>query len=154
MLHYLRAIIPQDLSLLTRDNFDLFPKPELLDDISLLLILHNKYRNVKYPLSLNNKLIKSAQQHAEWMAKNNILDHYENGISNIDRARSVGYNSYYVGENIAEGTTTPAKTMQLWMKSYWHKVNILNYYYKDVGFGVAKATNGITYWCTDFGAIF
>lgn len=107
------------------------PSP-IPEEIKQLFDLHNQERDKLglKPLTLNNKLNIAAQKHSDWMAKNNSWN--------------------MIGENIASGQKNPQQVMQSWMNSSGHKANILNSKFKDVGFGIASASNGMKYWTTDF----
>lgn len=63
------------------------------------------------------------------------------------RIEAAGYPSP-AAENIAKGSTTPAQTMEMWMNSAGHRVNILNCSYKKLGVGLD--TDGWS-WVQDFG---
>lgn len=114
-----------------------------------LLLLHIKERNA--PLDTNPKLMIAAQKHAEWMAKNNILSHTgENNTQPWDRALKEGYHYVKIGENIATGSDDVNDVMKRWMKSTWHRRNILSDY-QEVGIGVASNKN-TTYFVVLFGS--
>jgi uncharacterized protein YkwD len=112
--------------------------------------LHNqerRRRNVPL-LNRNVKLDRAAQDHNDWMIKNNRLSH---GKDVGERVRKQGYNWSWVGENIAMGYKTPETVMSGWMDSSGHRANILNGRFKDVGFGVTQDSQGRWWWTTDFG---
>ena len=119
-----------------------------------LLKLHNSERQQKKinSLSINPDAMKSAQKHADWMAKKNKLSHTGEGNSQPwDRIEG---NWSSVGENIAYGADTPEEVVSMWMKSTGHKKNILSKDYNGVGFGISyhidKNGNKIKYWCAVF----
>lgn len=123
------------------------------DWMQRLLILHNSARPFNYSLALNSALIRAAQSYAEVMAAHpNQFSHGEAG-TDVDRANKAGYNSTYVGENIAEGAVNEANAFNMWRASPGHYANIVNMNYKDVGFGVASSSDGTKYWCASFGRI-
>lgn len=118
-----------------------------------LLRLHNGLRPSNYSLRLNSQLVKGAQDYANFMAAHpNELSHTENGTE-IDRANKAGYNSVYIGENIAEGAVTESDVFNLWRNSPAHYANMVNANYKDVGFGLASSSDGRKFWCALFGRI-
>lgn len=122
-----------------------FGKKELLD-------LHNKERS-RYGKSLftiDEKLSSAAQKHAEWMAKNRILSHTGANRSSVKDRVGSGYIIY--GENIAYGQRTEKDVVRAWMNSSGHRKNILNNYFKRIGFGYSKTSNGVIYWCVVFAA--
>jgi uncharacterized protein YkwD len=127
-----------------------------------VIALTNSYRTKHglQPLTLNLNLSKSAQVHSQDMALNDFFSHTgSNGTKVSDRAKTAGYQSSYVGENIAAGYITAEEVVRGWMNSPGHRENILNPNYKEVGIGyhyLANDTGEInynTYWTQDFGAI-
>ena len=110
----------------------------------ILLKLHNFERSSRsiQSLELDNDLNKYAQNHAEYMAKNNILRH--SNISVLLKDHNA------CAENIASGQRTPEDVVNAWMSSYGHKSNILSPDYKHVGFGYFSI-EGKIYWCAVFG---
>lgn len=111
------------------------------------------------PLALNEKLNRSAQFHAEFMADNDCFDHLCPNEANLrKRVRDAGYEWRAVAENIAAGQDDPAKVVASWMKSPGHRVNILNPRYREIGIGyVLLDRDGGKeqwrhYWVQNFGA--
>jgi hypothetical protein len=105
-------------------------------------------------LSLSPKLGNAAQKHAEDMATNLYFSHTgQNGSSVSDRTKAVGYESGFVGENIAAGGSTPAETMNQWMNSQGHRENILRKEYQAIGFGYSfdNTSEYEHYWVQVFG---
>jgi len=85
-------------------------------------------------LSLNNQLSSSAQLHAEYMAKTNDFAHTTKAWLKFDtRIRNAGYNWTYMWENIAWNQKTVNQVMGAWMNSPWHKDNILDKNFKEIG---------------------
>lgn len=110
---------------------------EPLDNASLLT-LHNQQR--KKPLIVNPRLQIRAQQHADWMARNDSLQH-----SGLDIR---GFT--FLGENIAAGQEKTREVMKDWLSSPGHRRNIKNNSFSQVGFGSAKNAEGVRYWCVIF----
>jgi uncharacterized protein YkwD len=111
-----------------------------------LLENHNKERvsrKIK-PLNLNQILCDYAQKHAEKMAKSNNL--YHSKMSDLSKA--CGKST--VAENIAWGQENEKSVVNGWMKSTFHRWNILEENYSNVGFGYAKDKNERIYWCAVF----
>ena len=108
-----------------------------------LLDLHNKERNARRlsPLTTDVSLNAAAQQHAEWMAKHNKLEHQS--LHKFMKDWNIA------GENIAKGQKTEEEVMYSWMHSSGHRANILNKNYTHVGFGKAPSDDGL-YWATVF----
>lgn len=124
------------------------PTPTPGNFVDQLLALHNSHRQSigLKPLVLNNILNQAAQNHSNWMRKNNNLSHDENGVDPGDRLTKLGYRWKTYGENIAMGYTTPSAVFAGWLSSSGHRRNIENPAFLEVGFGLAG-----TYWTTDFG---
>jgi uncharacterized protein YkwD len=130
--------------------------------IEEVVTLTNFYRS-QYdlqPLTLNIDLSESAQLHSEDMALSDFFSHTgSNGSKVSDRTELAGYESSYVGENIAAGHITAEEVVRGWMNSPGHRENILNANYTEIGVGyhyLANDTGEInynTYWTQDFGAV-
>lgn len=111
-----------------------------------LLELHNVAR--KSPLKMHLLLDQAAQDHADWMAKNNKCSHTGvNGSSPFDRIKKEYMTA---GENVAAGQETPNEVVIDWLNSPGHKANIVNKRFKFAGFGIAISKNGTIYWCACF----
>lgn len=112
-----------------------------------LIELHNEYRSKgvlgQKPLTKNAKLMVYAQEHAEWMAKNNRMRH-----SSMSKVMKLGFSM--AGENIAWGQTSEESVMSGWMWSPGHRANIMGTSYDSIGVGAA-VRNGRIYWCAVFG---
>jgi len=114
------------------------------------IILHDLHNNVRSSkLIVNDKLMDTAQKHADYMALYGMSHSGYNGSSIGDRIIQSGYNYSSCGENIAEGYITVESVFDGWMRSPGHKRNILNTNYKDVGYGIASSNNRV-YWCVVF----
>ncbi|MGB3760758.1 MAG: CAP domain-containing protein [Rivularia sp. (in: cyanobacteria)] len=144
----------------TPQSADSFPTINPL--IEEVVVLTNSYRTQHdlQPLTLNIDLSESAQVHSEDMALGDFFSHTgSNGTRVSDRTTSAGYQSSYVGENIAAGYITAEEVVRGWMNSPSHRENILNANYQEIGVGyhyLANDTGEInynTYWTQDFGAI-
>jgi uncharacterized protein YkwD len=110
------------------------------------------------PLSLNRNLAKSAQYHADFMARNDCFAHRcakEPPLA--QRAKNAGYGYRGVAENIAGGSPTPAEVVEGWMNSPGHRANILHPEMREIGIGYAllnEDTGRETwrhYWVQNFG---
>lgn len=118
-----------------------------------LLQLHNEARakHGKPPLTLNDKLCKSAKAHADHMVKVNKLAHMLIGDgSPSDRITKAGYQWSSLAENIAWGQQDAKEVTQAWMDDIPHRMNILSRN-KEMGAAMAQTENGRAYWCVDFG---
>lgn len=131
----------------------------LIDEV---VSLTNDYRILEglQPLTLNNSLSNAAQTHSQDMAYNDFFSHTgSTGTTVSDRTTSAGYDSYYVGENIAAGHITAEQVVQGWMNSPGHRENILNPNYTEIGVGYYYLENDTgevnysRYWAQNFGAV-
>lgn len=87
-------------------------------------------------LKLQNQLNTTAQLYAEEMAKNDHFSHEgKNGSTVISRTAIQGYKWKSIGENLAMGTEKVSLAMDMWMNSAWHKANILNKDFQELGVG-------------------
>jgi len=104
------------------------------------------------PLTWNDMLASAAGEHAIDMYRNNYFDHTSiNGQTLQDRLFAAGYSykgyqSYAIGENIAEGQQTIAEVIAGWFKSVGHCKNLMNPGFKEIGVFEYRH-----YWVQDFG---
>lgn len=127
------------------------PKPEPKPEFENFLVeLHNEYRRKhgKTPMKANDKLMKAAQLHADWMQKNRKMSHSEGwfGPNIAKRISNQGYRANSYGENVAWGQKTESEVMAVWINSRPHRMNILGNFDH---IGVGRAGN---YWCCVFGS--
>lgn len=109
-------------------------------DSRSLVALHNQEREKEglKPLSLNSKLVESAQTKAKAMLASDCWDHYcPNGKSPWDFFDDAGYDYIYAGENLAEGFSDNQKVFNAWMNSKTHKENILRPEFTEIGISIA-----------------
>jgi uncharacterized protein YkwD len=93
------------------------------------------------PLTVNELLIQTAQQHAEYMDRKQALSHLGVGQTTFDqRIHSVGYSFSTAAENVALGAVDAAGVVKMWMDSPPHRANILNDKVTDVGLGISPKT--------------
>ncbi|GDY25055.1 MULTISPECIES: CAP domain-containing protein [unclassified Agarivorans] len=107
------------------------------------------------PLSSNLSLQLAAEEHSTNMANYNFFSHTGlDGSSPSSRARGQGYNSSYVGENIAAGNRTLDDAMSSWLKSSGHCSNIMSANYTELGAGMSENSSSTygQYWTQVFGA--
>lgn len=105
-------------------------------------------------LAVNPKLMQAAQIQADQMTKLDRMQHDLPGAQYPDlasRARAVGYNFAWFGENIAYNYPDPEGVMQGWMLSSGHRANILNPDYTEMGAAVAFNAQGRPYFAQVFG---
>jgi uncharacterized protein YkwD len=110
--------------------------------LELMVIEENiiKYTNAQRQryglpaLVMDENLVRSARQHAIWMASNRTLQHTRQ----------------MVAENIAMGYHSSHAAVQGWMNSSGHRANILNGSYRRIGVAAYQAHDGSIYWCQQF----
>lgn len=120
-----------------------------------LVSLHNAIRidNQLGLLTPNSALDVAAQEHAEWMAANDVMSHTgENGSTYQERADAAGFVGG-VGENVAVGQDSPSRVMPQWMGSPPHRENILYGPYVHIGIGYRYVKGSVYehHWCVLFG---
>jgi uncharacterized protein YkwD len=99
------------------------------------------------PLTVNRRLMNSAQAHSVLMARTNKLSH-DGWIEGIMRA---GYSGFFLGQNAAVQARSPESVVAAWVGSPGHLKNILNPNYKDSGVGCIRDARGRSWWTQDFG---
>lgn len=118
-----------------------------------LLDAHNAARAARNlpPLRLDPRLCAAAQRHAEAMAARGVLSHTGLGdLSLWERIARSGYHYSEAAEAAAEGQPTAAAVVAAWMEDPPHRANVLGDY-ADLGGGMACGSNGVLYWCCDYG---
>ncbi len=108
------------------------------------------------PYALNAQLTKSAQAHADDIARTQQYGHVGSDGSNTQqRVERAGYGKYSwgfrVGENWAHYSSV-ANAFAMWMDSTPHRNNILHAYYREIGIGIAPTRVGLFVFVIDFGA--
>lgn len=125
-----------------------------------VLKLTNEFRkqNGLKALALDNNLGKAARQYSQTMAAGDFFAHQgKDGSSPADRAKRAGYETGFVGENIAAGYRTPEDVVNGWIKSPGHRANMLNTQYNEIGLGYyflqndTGSVNYNSYWTQLFG---
>ena len=125
-----------------------------------VLRLTNEFRekNGRKPLVIDQNLEKAADDHSKNMAQQDFFSHTgKDGSRPWDRAEDAGYESRFVGENIAAGYRTPEDVVQGWIDSPGHRANMLNPDYNEIGLGYyfqqndTGSVNYNSYWTQVFG---
>lgn len=131
-----------------------------------ILRLTNEFRAKKHkcgdveydpapPVTWNNKLATSAQNHAEDMAKFSYLSSTSlDGRTYTQRIEELGYYWSSAAENVARGQFTPGQVMYKWLYSTTSKAchSIMSPKFTELGVGYAKnSTDRGYYWVQDFG---
>ncbi|CAG8450954.1 2485_t:CDS:2 [Dentiscutata heterogama] len=120
------------------------------DRTKMLNLVNAERRKVNLPdLRLDSQLNNAAQKHTDYMARTNILSHYENSQDPGVRIKAQGYNWSTYGENIAQGQLTEDEVMKAWMSDPPHRDNILGKMFKHLGVGYSSQGN---FWTQDFAA--
>ena len=110
------------------------------------------------PLAVNNYLMQSAQNHANWIAAGNPGGHTgEGGSSALDRAIAVGYGAgqtVFVTENWARGVNLSVTSCiyDMWNDAA-HMNNMLTTRHNEFGAGVALDQQGMTVYVVNFGHV-
>ena len=110
------------------------------------------------PLAVNNYLMQSAQNHANWIAAGNPGGHTgEGGSSALDRAIAVGYGegqTVFVTENWARGVNLSVTSCiyDMWNDAA-HMNNMLTTRHNEFGAGVALDQQGMTVYVVNFGHV-
>ncbi|MAZ04243.1 MAG: hypothetical protein CMN56_14010 [Sneathiella sp.] len=110
------------------------------------------------PLTPDDRLMQSAQQHSDFMDKAKTLTHQgENEPPFDQRIRNAGYVSSYEEENIAWTTGGAQEVVKLWMGDKPHRDNILNPKITNLGLGISPPENTgdastARYWALDLAA--
>lgn len=122
--------------------------------------LTNQYRTSQglAALSLDLDLQEAAQQHSQNMAVGDFFNHVgQDGSTVQSRALNAGYESGWVGENIAAGYTTAAEVVNGWINSPSHRANLLDPNFNELGIGyyfLSEDPGSVTahsYWTQVFG---
>ena len=87
-------------------------------------------------LSAHGALTCAARVHSKDMVDRDYFDHTNpDGLLPWDRMDLAGYDWSAAGENIAAGNATAAATVQQWMDSDGHCVNIMSGEFEEIGVG-------------------
>ena len=119
------------------------------DDTDTVVALVNEEREEAgcSPVTVDDRLASAAQDHSQDQADMRKMTHTGSDGSTVgERATRAGYKWRKIGENVASGTTSPERAMQLWMNSSAHRENILNCAFRHIGVGRVGG-----YWTQDFG---
>lgn len=116
------------------------PEPSPFSDVALeLLRLHNAARAGNGEiLQLDPALVLFAENWATRMTKIGMIH---------SRLQFAGSRK---AENIAAGQKSAESVMSAWMTSRGHRRNIMNPVLSRAGFGMAKSSRGMPYWCAVF----
>jgi uncharacterized protein YkwD len=105
------------------------------------------------PLTMNPRLMKAAQLHAEQMVARGQMAHDLPGArypQTEDRLAAVQYRWLGYAENVAYGQPHPASALDSWMDSSGHRRNILDPSMTELGTGFARDRSGRPYYVQVF----
>jgi uncharacterized protein YkwD len=104
------------------------------------------------PLTMDPNLRCAARVHTKDMADRDFFDHDNpDGDGPSERMEAAGYDGRTWGENIAGGRATAEETMEQWMNSPGHCVNIMGEDYTLIGVGYYPGGEYRHLWTQTFG---
>jgi uncharacterized protein YkwD len=104
------------------------------------------------PLTMDPSLQCAARVHSKDMADRDFFDHDNpDGDGPSERMEEAGYDGRGWGENIAAGRSTAEDTMEQWMNSPGHCVNIMGENYTLIGVGYYAGGEYGHLWTQTFG---
>lgn len=113
-------------------------------DSAIVLKWTNQYRadNGLATLTINDLLVKAAQNKTDDMFKNQYFEHISpSGVTPAQVVTSAGYKYNMTGENLALGDFKDEKDLvDAWMASPGHRANILNTEYTEIGIATGLNT--------------
>ena len=110
----------------------------------LCLINEERRRHARQPVTSSEALQRAAQQHADKMVATDCLSHQCPGEGSLgSRIRRSGYpagvDDWEFAENTGCGLTTEAMVKN-WMASRYHRINILDPRFEDLGVGYSRGS--------------
>jgi uncharacterized protein YkwD len=114
----------------------------------LCLINRQRSNAGRRPVRHDGRLRRAALRHSNAMVSHGFFSHTTpSGRGVVQRIRAAGYlrgaEDWYVGENLAWGQgrmSSPAVTVDNWINSEAHRLNLLRASYTEVGIGIARGT--------------
>jgi len=106
-----------------------------------LVKLTNDYRikNDLPPLAVNARLVQAAVNKAKDMLSQGYFDHTSpQGKKFSEWIKEVGYQYFYVGENLAIDYDTAAEIFNAWINSPSHRENILRPQFQEIGIAALR----------------
>ncbi|EDU36798.1 CAP domain-containing protein [Clostridium sporogenes] len=102
-------------------------------------------------LKANAELSNVARLKSQDMIDKNYFSHTSPTYgSPFDMMKKFGIKYSAAGENIASGYPTAKAVVDGWMNSPGHRANILSKSFTEIGVGLAKSSNGTSYWTQMF----
>lgn len=137
----------------TTTTTEIEAKPIVTDNLTtirqeiLKLVNQERAKAWLWALTLNDKLNKSSQLHAEDMAAKDYFNHTsKDGRTPSERVLTQDYDYHYVWENIAWNQRTAQEVMDDRMNSPWHKANILWANFKEIGIWLSDRYRVQNFW--------
>jgi len=96
-------------------------------------------------LALNEQLCQIARAHSRNMAAQGKVAHQVDNANPGERLKKAGIQYLSVGENIG-CSSTPARMVARWMESSDHRENLLDSHFTALGIGIARDSEGRTYY--------
>ena len=119
------------------------------DAVSYLLARTNSLRASRDlpSLTIHPSLSAAANNHARWMAENNLVEHTQFDGSGVrNRAPNAGFPSSWVGENIYLGSSSsPEGAWIWWLNSPVHYAGLVSPNWDSIGIGRATAGGRTAY---------
>ncbi len=98
------------------------------------------------PFQREYHLEDAAQNHANYLLKNNIFSHYESknvsgftGVMPANRAQFTAYAHAEVGENISSANASVEKSIDTLFSAIYHRFAFLNFNYDEIGIGFSQS---------------
>ena len=109
------------------------------------------------PVVLSRSLSWAAENHAEYMAATDDVDHFLDGqgVSWADNIRAYGYPGTWIGENVLAGRQSAGGAISLFASSPTHNQNMLDPHWVSIGIAREVNLDGRYrfYWATEFGSV-
>jgi uncharacterized protein YkwD len=111
------------------------------------------------PLTMDPILRCSSRLHSLDMFERDFFEHETpDGVDPFERMAEAGFQGSRMGENIAQGQSTPEEVMDAWMESDGHCSNIMAPAFTLIGIGYEPGAGqrglGSNYWTQNFGTPF
>jgi len=125
------------LGVVTRDQVSPNKTKVQLVSIERSIVERTNAERARYglpPLQVDEDLMKSAREHAQWMGRTRAFQHTRAAVA----------------ENIAMGQRDSNEALSSWMRSSGHRANILNPGHRRIGVAAFQTLEGLIYWCQQF----
>lgn len=138
----LMLIVQMSYGLISSGRIEVLGRASNISVSELLADTNAKRESVNLnDLTLNDQLSQAAFMKGKDMIANNYWAHESpTGVTPWKWFADVGYNYNIAGENLAKNYPNAGATVDAWMASPTHRVNVLGDKYQDVGFAVVDGT--------------